>query len=155
MADCPQNTTAQKYHDGELAPGDRAGFEAHLAHCPACQRELAALEQLRLAIHQAFAAEALADDTIARLQRRAYRANEAAVLIRLALRGIAAAAAVLVICSAMLWQPWMAPNTSAAIDPALETLAVMPPSQDAAEPNDNARIANWIVADLSRANGHD
>lgn len=31
---------------GGLSPTDRAAFEAHVAHCPGCQREAAAMEQL-------------------------------------------------------------------------------------------------------------
>jgi len=38
------------FHDGELAPAARAKAEAHLARCPACTGELAALGRLRTAL---------------------------------------------------------------------------------------------------------
>jgi hypothetical protein len=39
-----------RYHDGELSPDDRSAVEAHLAGCPACAGELAAIAELAEAV---------------------------------------------------------------------------------------------------------
>jgi len=41
MIHCPESFRAQDYLDGELVPAERSAFEAHLAGCADCQREVA------------------------------------------------------------------------------------------------------------------
>ena len=38
---CPEAIHAQDYLDGELVPAERESFQAHLAGCPVCEREVA------------------------------------------------------------------------------------------------------------------
>jgi anti-sigma factor RsiW len=42
MNRCPETPRIQDWLDGELAPGERARFEAHLASCPHCEADAAA-----------------------------------------------------------------------------------------------------------------
>jgi len=41
MIHCPESFRAQDYLDGELVPAERTAFEAHLAGCADCRREVA------------------------------------------------------------------------------------------------------------------
>ena len=41
MIHCPESIRAQDYLDGELVPAEREAFEAHLAGCAVCEREVA------------------------------------------------------------------------------------------------------------------
>ena len=41
MNQCPETLQVQDWLDGELAPGEAARFEAHLATCAACEAEVA------------------------------------------------------------------------------------------------------------------
>lgn len=41
MTTCPESRHVQDYLDGELVPAERSAFEAHVATCAACHRELA------------------------------------------------------------------------------------------------------------------
>lgn len=41
MSHCPESFRAQDYLDGELVPAEREAFEAHLARCAICDREVA------------------------------------------------------------------------------------------------------------------
>jgi hypothetical protein len=41
MNDCPESLRVQDYLDGELVPGEREAFEAHLAGCALCESEVA------------------------------------------------------------------------------------------------------------------
>lgn len=46
MIRCPESIRVQDYLDGELVPAERAEFEAHVAHCAACEQELAAFRRV-------------------------------------------------------------------------------------------------------------
>jgi anti-sigma factor RsiW len=41
MTHCPESHRAQDYLDGELVPAEHGAFEAHLAGCAICEREVA------------------------------------------------------------------------------------------------------------------
>ena len=45
-ADCPRLFEAEARRDGRLTGTERASFERHLSACPACSREVQALEAL-------------------------------------------------------------------------------------------------------------
>lgn len=155
MSHCQRRIEAQRYHDGELSPAERADFERHAAECPSCARELDELRRLAADMRTTFGAVGVPRDTVARWCTSAREQAEAAALIRLAVSGMSAAAAILLLCSAMLWQAWFQPAPATRTDLALENLAVIAPNEDIGETSDEARLAQWIVADLSRAHGHD
>ncbi len=46
MTRCPESIRVQDFLDGELVPAERAEFEAHVAHCAACEQELAAYRRV-------------------------------------------------------------------------------------------------------------
>lgn len=98
--------TLQELLDGELAPGARAGVEAHLASCPACAGELAELRGLTartsalLGLVEATPPVLAAQARFARHRRgggafrEARRALPRAAALVLAVAGVAAAAAI-------------------------------------------------------------
>ena len=46
MTHCPESLHAQDYLDGELVPGERESFEAHLPGCAICEREVASYRRV-------------------------------------------------------------------------------------------------------------
>lgn len=50
------------YLDGELEPGQRSELEAHLAACPACQREMDVMQRLFWGTGSAFSATEVPDE---------------------------------------------------------------------------------------------
>jgi hypothetical protein len=51
MIHCPESIHAQDYLDGELVPSQREAFEAHLAGCSDCRREVALYRHVLAEIH--------------------------------------------------------------------------------------------------------
>ena len=102
MKPCDRMPEVSLYHDDEM-PGDgRAAFEAHLASCPACARELEALR----ALSRRLGALERPQVSPALLERfhRATGAVREGVVLRTAEWLAAAAAAILVAACAWLWQ---------------------------------------------------
>jgi len=102
------------YHDGELSPRERDELERHIARCDDCRRELRRLEALSRWLASAPRPEVPAD-VLDRL-RRSIRPRRDRTLLRTAGALTAAAAAVLIACSAVLWQRWQADATQLAPD---------------------------------------
>lgn len=48
---CPDSLTLAAYLDGRLAPGERADFEAHLARCLKCAKDVAELRDILAAVN--------------------------------------------------------------------------------------------------------
>ena len=77
---------AALYFYGELASEQAAQFKAHLAGCPACQKELAFLEQTQAALVPPAAPQAVVDKVLRKARplpfwRRIYKPVLAAALI--------------------------------------------------------------------------
>ena len=142
--DCGFGRQLSAYHDGELPPGEHDALKAHLAGCPACRQELAALQALSRLVAGADRVP-LPEGLLERAHRRVDGAGEV-VVVRLAERLMAVAAAVLLVCVVYLYQ---ASRTEAA--PPLEEWAPtlisqrVPASQEAGAVDP---LVRWVVADL-------
>jgi anti-sigma factor RsiW len=142
--DCGFSRQLSAYHDGELPPGERNAVEAHLGGCASCRGELARIETLGRLVAGA-AASQLPDGLVERLHERLGSAGEV-VVIRLAERLMAVAAAVLLACGIYLLQ---AGRVEAA--PPLEDWAPTLISQRVPAAQDPAAVdpvVRWVVADL-------
>ena len=68
-ASCPRLFEVEATRDGRLTGAERASFERHAISCPACSREVQALEALAEALRTSTGDEALADELQARRER--------------------------------------------------------------------------------------
>jgi anti-sigma factor RsiW len=150
MAECERVERVSAYHDGELDGPSRARLEAHLRACPACAAELARLRNLSQLIRAARRPR-ISAGAVGRLHRLADLQPKVA-LVRMAEVFMAAAALILVCSGVWLWRISSAGAASAQI-PLWETAAVAP--QDPSAVATQEQLAQWIVQDLSRKNGHD
>jgi anti-sigma factor RsiW len=138
------------YHDGELSPEHARRLEAHMAQCAVCARELRELRGLSRALGDAAVPEAPAK-VIERLHDTVSTAREAAI-ITLAKRLIAAAAAILIVCTAWMWGLFGGTESRAKTTNPWEWVAVAPQAEMS---SDAQQIAQWIVDDLSSGRPHD
>jgi len=131
MVSCDHFIAVSAYIDGELEPDEADALQSHLQQCPACRQELARLQAIAEWLLAAPVPEMPAGVAL-RLRRHATPVRDRAVL-RTAKALTAAAAAVLITCSALLWR-----ERTAAAPPqpsvAWESVAVMPAAQVPAEP---------------------
>lgn len=149
---CPNRDQLDAYYDGELTPGQRAEFEAHLHACPECRQVLADMQSLSRALHEVALPEmpARAMSRFHGSWHMARQERERGVR-RLASWMTAAAAAVLVLV--MVRSPDQRSevaevnNTGTAW---VETVAFMPPVEHR-EGNsaELVQIAQWMASDLS------
>ena len=150
MSVCDHIRQVSAYHDGELPPEDARRLEAHLAQCAACARELRTLESLSRVLRDVPMPEAPAK-VIERLHDTVSAAREVAV-ITLAERLIAAAAVILIVCTAWMWGLFGGGASRAKATNPWELTAVTP---HAVTSSDTQQIAQWIVDDLSSGRPHD
>ena len=151
MADCSYCSMLEAFHDGELDAARGADFDRHLASCPACAADLAALREMSR--HFAVApVHRLSQIGLYRLHANLDLLTDRGLLwLARVLTGLAAS--VLVIGS--IWLTRAKPPTpvnGSAISLALQVEeSVMP----AAEPNTEltqaeASPSDWISTELSR-----
>ncbi|MFO8013911.1 MAG: zf-HC2 domain-containing protein [Phycisphaerae bacterium] len=148
MGTCDNERRLSAYHDGELTGEERAAMEAHLRRCPQCAAALERLGRLSRLIQTAGRTEMPAPAR-ARLGA-AVEALPASDVGRLAKAGLAVAASVLMVCGVWLWQANGGDPADAI--PVWETVAggTQPTAAGTEE-----QLAQWIIRDLERTNGHD
>lgn len=148
MSGCDNQRHLSAYHDGELADEERAALEAHLRRCPRCAAELEWLRRLSHLFQTAGRVEMPAPVT-----DRLHRAVDdlpAADVGRLAKACLAVAASILMVCGLWLWQA----NGGEPADaiPLWETVAG---GEQTSAAGTEEQLAQWIIRDLERTNGHD
>lgn len=153
MPACERSRQLSAYHDGELAAEERVELEAHIGQCASCARELERLRRL-----SGFLATASIPEMRTGFMDRLHsgvRSARDVVVVQMAVRLMAVAAAVLVVCVLCLWQLNGAPRANGGLNGGWEmvalTLQVAAPVETSAE----EQLAQWIVDDLSRENGID
>jgi len=149
MCECEEIRRVGAYHDGELSEGEALRFEAHLARCPVCRRELEELRRLSgflSTLGEPAPPAALLDE----LHRRAASLREE-VVISMAARLTAAAAAVIVACTAWALGVRGRIETVPAAADGWEWTAVTLRT----EFTDVQGLAQWMVENLSSENGND
>jgi anti-sigma factor RsiW len=149
MTGCSGAKRLTAYHDDELSPEERREVEAHLARCEACARELAELRALSGVLAGA-KEPVVPDGMVGRVRGRLERAAQPEI-VRLCRRVALAAAAVLVVCAAWLWQSGDGAAPGAA--PAAWEVAAVTLDEALAQEGQAGTFAVWMVSDLSRENG--
>jgi len=150
MSECERAQRLSACHDGEVSEAERASLEAHLHQCPACASELARLGKLSHLLSTAPRPE-MSAEALARLHRAAddmYMAD----LGRMAKALMAVAASILLVCAVWLWRSHASGEPIEPI-PAWETAATAHEATLATASDE--QLAQWIVLDLERKNGHD
>jgi len=150
MSECEYARRLSAYHDGEVSDADRASLEAHVRQCPACAAELRRLAALSHMVSR-LGLPKMPAQSVERV-RRATDAMLMADLGRMAKRFLAAAAAVLLVCSVWLWRSEAAPRPAERM-PLWETAVAT--QQATLATGSEEQLAQWIALDLERKNGHD
>lgn len=161
MESCENQRQLSAYHDGELSAALSAELENHLRQCPACREELRQLRKMSAWLASAIDEQA-PTEAMARWKRSAQPARDRAVL-RMTEMLSAAAAAILLVCSTMLWQHYSKPAGSAGRTAAWESVAARTTSGPAvalageltsgAETPLDIQLANAILANSSASKG--
>jgi len=143
--DCGFSRQLSAYHDGELPPAERDALTAHLAECDACRGEMAGLQALSRLVSGAGRAP-LPQGLLERAHQRVDAAGEV-VVVRLAERLMAVAAAVLLACGIYLYQAGQTQAASPLEDWAPTLISQrLPASQP---PGTVDPMVRWVVADLT------
>jgi anti-sigma factor RsiW len=150
MKECQYAQRISAYHDGELPGPSRAALEEHLGGCPLCAAELSRLRKMSQLIRATDRPEMPAE-ALERLHRMV-DLEPKIVLVRMA-EVFAAVAAVILLFSCAWLCRISAAGTAERQIPLWETAAVAP--QDPSGVATQEQLAQWIVQDLSRKNGHD
>ncbi|MCE5280123.1 MAG: zf-HC2 domain-containing protein [Planctomycetaceae bacterium] len=145
MNPCPHSERAGAYHDGEMTPQARADFEAHLAACESCSRQLGRLQQLT-ALLQGVQAPAVEEQLIERLHAHVDTLPQIGAVRRLAQALAATAAGIIVVCTVALAQGNGARGETPA---AWEADALTPPTTEAAQAPTEDATAAWVLRDLT------
>jgi len=154
MSACEHHRRLSAYHDGELPAAECGALEEHLRQCRSCAQEL---EQLR-GLSGLFAAVEMPEMSSGALNRVHGNvcATREGITARLAGALTAAAAAVLLVCSAWLWrETWVREETDDGSPRAWERTALTLQLDVSSSANGQMQLAQWIVEDLSLENGHD
>ena len=143
---CQHSRQLSAYYDGELSPEECQALEAHLAECAPCREELAHLRTLSRLV--AGVGEApLPEGMEQRLHARIDGAGDV-VVVRLAERLMAVAAAVLVVSAVWLWQ--VRGTQAGPVAEAWESTVI---SQSLPTPQEQVPedpMLKWIVNDLTQ-----
>ncbi len=153
MPDCEHSRRLSAYHDGELLPEECRDLEEHIRHCPPCARDLERLRSLSMVFGSA-EMPGMSPDAFERLHSSVGSIREG-LTVRMAGVLTAAAAAVLLVCSVWLWQARVTQESYVGGGPAWEGAAVRPQLAVSPSADGEMQLAQWIIEDLSRENGHD
>ncbi len=124
MACCENVSRISAYHDGELPLAEAHELADHILQCPACRAELSRLRALSEWLSSAPTPE-MPPAALERL-RCSVRPRRDRAVLRTAKSLMAAAAAVLIVCTMLLWQ--REPGGTGPVQPVedWERAAVMP-----------------------------
>jgi len=125
---CERTKQIGAYHDDELPAAEAESLARHVEQCSECRTELERLRAISRWLGAAAEAEA-PPDVLSRIRQR-IRPRRDRIVFRIAASMTAAAAAVLIVCSALLWQRWQAAETTTPFDATWATLAVTPSSTE-------------------------
>ncbi len=161
MSGCENIRRIGAYHDGELPGAERDELERHIRRCDDCRRELRRLEALSRWLASAPRPEVPAE-VLERL-RRSIRPRRDRIVLRTAGSLTAAAAAVLIACSAVLWQRWQAGTRQLGPDwgeTALIATSPQAPGSDIVgetetEPDVDVEIIRSILGGATGGNGYE
>ena len=150
MTDCGQADRLSAYYDGEVSEAERASLEEHIRGCPLCAVEMARLQRLSRLIGSIGRME-MSSQALERLHQ-SLDLQPKITILHIAEVFAAVAASILIVSGVWLWMISTA-NEAAGQIPVWETVAVAP--QDPSGAAAQEQLAQWIIQDLSRKNGHD
>lgn len=143
---CEHSRQLSAYYDGELPPEECRSLEAHLAECAVCRTELAHLRTLSRLVAAAGESD-IPEGLALRVHERIDSAGDM-VVVRLAERLMAVAAAILLASGVWLWQ---AQGTEASVpDEAWVSTIVSPALPTPQEQAPVDPVIKWVVDDLSQ-----
>ena len=158
MATCEYERHLSAFHDGELPAGLAAEMERHLEACQACRDELRRLKGISSFISASVDTQYVPDEAM-RQWRGCVRPARDQTVLRMTHMLSAVAAAVLILCSAVLWQHWQGRTDRVAQSTAWESAAVRTASPRIrglagqltgnSEASADVQLANSILADQS------
>ena len=162
MASCQNERKLSAYHDGELPAAEAAELERHLARCDTCAAELRKLRAMSRLLSSAVEVQQVPAEAMDRW-RRSLRPGRDRVILRITEMLSVAAAAILLVCSTMLWQQWSSAAGPARQPAAWENVAVRTASgpvrtlagqlTGGPETPPDVLLANAILADSSGTMG--
>lgn len=161
MASCENQQQLSAYHDGELPAAIEAEMENHLRQCPACREELRKLRMMSAMLASSVGNQS-PPEALIRWKRSVRPARDRTVL-RMTEMLSAAAAAILLVCSTMLWQQHATPASAIGQTPAWERVATRTSSGPAlalagqltsrSETPPDIQLVNAILDDSSASKG--
>lgn len=153
MACCGNSRRISAWHDGELPPAEAQELAQHMAECPVCRHELERLKGLSSWLSSAPIPEipAAALDRL----RHSVRPQRDRVILRTVKVLTAAAAAVLIACSVLLWQGMDTGPAAVPTPGEWERAAIMPtlPEPSAEDEDGDVELARSILGSLSTEGG--
>lgn len=150
MTDCRQADRLSAYYDGEIPEPERAALEEHIRGCPLCAAEIARLQRLSRLIRGTGRTE-MSPQALERLHQ-SLDLQPRITILHMAEVFAAVAASILIVSGVWLWMISTASEAAGQI-PVWETVAVAP--QDSSGAAAQEQLAQWVIQDLSRKNGHD
>lgn len=162
MVSCEHIRRISAYHDGELPAPEARELGRHISGCPECRGELERLRALSDWLSSAPAPEIPAG-LLGRL-RRSVRPQRDRVILRMAKALTAAAAAVLMVCSVLLWRGVDVGAAPVQLPSEWERAAIMPTSPEPGgadrlfdtdtEEDADVQLARSILGALSTESGY-
>jgi anti-sigma factor RsiW len=148
MTACRNTSKISAYHDGELPPAEAEELGRHLRQCADCRQEL---QELR-AISRWLSGSAPPAPPVAVGRLRGHvQPGRDWLVIRVARAVTIAAAAVLIVCAALLWQRQSAAPSPEPWPARWETAAVAAPTSQPALPAFEAPARTEFDADIQIA----
>lgn len=167
MNDC-DSQLLNAYHDGELAPSERATVEAHLAACEACRTELAMIRRAsRLLADHPF--PELSSEQLDALHDAVDAGADRPVLRMFGILSTVAASLLIVSCAwlselspksptpgggAVVHQSWAAPEPWEQVAMTLQPFPIDRAVGDSVQFAD-ASLADWMLDGISRSERHE
>jgi anti-sigma factor RsiW len=151
MTACERARQLSAYYDGELPEDEQNAMRQHLLECPFCRQELRVLKAT-----SGFLREGAKIPVPERLRARLHKPGRyvrEVVVLRVARRLTAMAAAVLLVAGVWLSQTTAGSASGTVLLQDWERAAVAPSLDWAEQTAEEELLAHWIVADLSWENG--
>ena len=144
MKNCGYEKLIGPYHDGELDEKDSLVVERHTVRCAACSARVESLRRFSRALSE-MPAPQLSDEARERFHL-ALKGVKERVIARFAALNAAAAAAILIICSALLIGEF---RTDQYLEPAEWESAAVTLGREAGGNGGEFQLAQWLIDELS------
>jgi anti-sigma factor RsiW len=148
MTKCEHSRSVSAYHDDELPEAQRQFMASHISECLLCAYELKQLRSLSRLLTEANRPQ-LTAGAMKQMHQSVGKAREHLVM-RTAEMLTAAAATILIICTAWIWQGGDVSESVPPVPSAWETVAVTQKVDAVSELPPQLQFAQWLADDLSQ-----